>query len=362
MFSKEKLGLRLRTFLLSIIFHIMFWYVFFWVYKLLVPGGHIFGAGRSMVPAVEIFSVVMMVSLTFTVFNTIFNYRIMRFFPIALTQFFRLLLYAITGYTVVLWLADIHFDFSELDSLDSFIKTAPRLDAVEIRFLIYFYFNCFINYFFIEAVRKIGKGNFQHWFFGVLNRPAEEERIFMFIDLKGSTTIAEKLGHQKFSHLVQDIFNEMAIVENYGGEIYQYMGDGAIISWKLKKGLRKNNFARAFHACSLMLQRRKGYYKRKYGVEVKFKAGAHVGAVMVLQVGRLKRDISYNGDILNTAARIESKCNELKQGFLISDTLYEMMEETDQFRFKAMGDFQLRGKRKAMALWGVNPKPKPKKK
>ncbi len=346
-------------------FHLLFWEVIFIMYLLLTPERNLFFDNNpdawSISP--EIFTAIISVclSLIYTTIDFVFSYRLMRLFPIRFTLSFKILIYAITGMALVIIVGRRPFSFAAINSVDAFIKQLPQLTSVEVRFLIYYYFICFINNFFIESVKAIGKGNFRHWFFGLLNKPTEEERIFMFVDLRSSTTYAEQLGHKRFSHLVQDVFNDLAIVDNYGGDIYQYLGDGAIVSWTLKRGLKNNNFARAYHACAKMLEKRKRYYNRKYGIEPKFKAGAHVGKVMVLQVGQLKRDISYNGDILNTAARIESKCNELKQGFLISGTLYNMMENDGMFRFKNMGEMQLRGKKKAIEIWGVNPKPPAKK-
>jgi adenylate cyclase len=207
-----------------------------------------------------------------------------------------------------------------------------------------------------ETVKKVGPGNFNSWILGLLNKPCEEERIFMFIDLKSSTTIAEKLGHKKFSHLVQDLFNDMAIVDNYDGEIYQYMGDGAIISWSLKNGLKQNKFLQAFFVFEKLIQKKHRYYKRKYNLTPQFKAGVHVGKVMVLQVGKIRRDISYNGDTMNTAARIESKCNELKSKLLISATLYNLITNKKRFIFKSVGKIELRGKRKAVEIYRVKTK------
>lgn len=212
-------------------------------------------------------------------------------------------------------------------------------------------------------MRKVGKGNFRNWIFGMLNKPREEERIFMFIDMKSSTTIAEKLLHVKFSHLVQDVFNDLAIVDNYDGNIYQYLGDGAIISWSLKKGIRNSNCLKSFYAFSNLVDRREKYYQRKYGLRPKFKAGIHVGKVMVLQVGRVRRDISYNGDTLNTAARIESMCNEYKQNLLISGDLYDILREMKGFSFKEVGNIMLKGKKHGVDIYQVKqnlPKKSPK--
>jgi adenylate cyclase len=222
--------------------------------------------------------------------------------------------------------------------------------------MVYFYFSCIFNNAFKQVKKRIGQGNFRNWFLGLMNKPREEKRIFMFIDMKASTTIAEKLQHKKFSYLVQDVFNDMAVVDNYYGEIYQYLGDGAIISWNLKRGLKNNNFLKAYYAYSNVLEKRSRYYKRKYGLEPKFKAGIHVGETMVLQVGSIRRDISYNGDTLNTTARIESMCGEYKQNLLISGDLYEMIIDKNGYSMKNIGNVKLKGKRKGVDIYQVKEK------
>ena len=205
-------------------------------------------------------------------------------------------------------------------------------------------------------VRKVGRRNFYSWIFGLLNKPREEERIFMFVDMKSSTTIAEKLMHKKFSRLVRDVFNDMAVVDNYNGEIYQYLGDGAIVSWSFKKGLKRNNIIKAFYAFSKVVDKRSKYYQRKYGLVPKFKAGIHIGKVIVMQVGQIKRDISYNGDTLNTAARIEAQCNEYRQNLMISGNLYDLLRDKEEFRFKNVGNIKLKGKKKTVEIYQVKQK------
>jgi adenylate cyclase len=236
------------------------------------------------------------------------------------------------------------------------LKHLPEMDIVFIRFLAYFYLSGFFINFFKGVIKKVGRGNFRNWILGMMNKPREEGRIFMFIDMKSSTSIAEKLEHKKFSHLVQDIFNDLSVVDNYYGEIYQYLGDGAILSWNIKKGIKYNNFLNAFYAFTHVIHKRHRYYQRKYGVIPKFKAGAHVGKVMVLQVGQIRRDISYNGDTINTAARIESLCNELKQEMLISGDLYNLIKDKSDFYFKNIENTKLKGKRKTIDIFQVRKK------
>jgi len=72
--------------------------------------------------------------------------------------------------------------------------------------------------------------NFWKFFRGRFNTPWEEERIFMFLDLQSSTEHAENLGHVEYSKMIQDCFNDLGIVVENEADIYQYIGDEAILT------------------------------------------------------------------------------------------------------------------------------------
>ncbi|MBI9067004.1 MAG: adenylate/guanylate cyclase domain-containing protein [Salinivirgaceae bacterium] len=360
MLSKEKIIISLNKVGRNATFHLVFWQITFFFYVFLVGDTNIFQHYAESSGLESIFFNITFLSifnaLVFVLIDLIFNDRLMRFFPISVTVFLKSVFYFSSAFLVIVMAAFPTMNISETTNYSEIFIELPARNIHLLRFLIYFYFACFINGFISGITKKIGRSNLKNWLLGILNKPKEQERIFMFIDLKGSTTIAEKLLHKKFSHLVQDVFNDLSIIDNYDGEIYQYVGDGAIISWDLKTGLRRNNFLRAFYAFTNVLERRRRYYNRKYGLEPKFKAGVHVGKVMVLQVGQIRRDISYNGDTLNTAARIESKCNEFKQNLMISGDLFELLPDKKQYRFKNVGNIQLRGKKKGVDIYGVKEK------
>ena len=52
--------------------------------------------------------------------------------------------------------------------------------------------------FFSEVRDYLGSGIFYNYSFGKYFKPRKEIRIFMFLDMKSSTTIAEKMGHEKY--------------------------------------------------------------------------------------------------------------------------------------------------------------------
>ncbi|WP_281765206.1 hypothetical protein [Neptunitalea lumnitzerae] len=75
-------------------------------------------------------------------------------------------------------------------------------------------------------------------FLGTYKKPREENRIFLFLDLASSTTIAEDIGHLKFSKLLQDCFKILSsLLLDYEAEVYQYVGDEAVVTWKNNNSL-----------------------------------------------------------------------------------------------------------------------------
>lgn len=217
---------------------------------------------------------------------------------------------------------------------------------------------CFLVGFFIDLFREIdkkfGPGNLWKMLKGEFYSPKEEQRIFMFLDLKNSTGIAEQLGHQKYSRLIQDCFQDVSeIVLRYKASIYQYVGDEIVLSWSIKEGLSDLNCIRFFFAYRDKLIARGDHYERKFNLVPEFKAGLEMGSVMVAEVGELKREIAYHGDVLNTAARIQGCCNTYGKSILISENIEQTLGDLIQGNTELLGNVQLRGKEKNIKIYSV---------
>jgi len=203
---------------------------------------------------------------------------------------------------------------------------------------------------------KYGPGVFKSFILGEYFHPKREERIFMFLDLRGSTTIAEKLGEEKYFSLLKDLFSDVTpAILNSKGQIYQYVGDEIVISWEMDSGTKNSNCLQCFFDIKQRLLDKAKYYLDKYdGLTPQFKAGLHYGNAMVGEIGVVKRDIVYSGDVLNTTARIQSKCNELGKDILLSKYLLEKLEPLPKhFKSIALGKLQLRGKQESVMLYTV---------
>ncbi|MDA0193843.1 MAG: adenylate/guanylate cyclase domain-containing protein [Bacteroidetes bacterium] len=203
---------------------------------------------------------------------------------------------------------------------------------------------------------KYGPGVFIDFILGKYFKPRKEERIFMFLDLRSSTSIAEKLGEERYFSFLKDVFQDSTgSILNTKGEIYQYVGDEIVISWKTNNGVENANCVHCFFEVQKALNLKETYYKEKYdGMVPEFKAGLHYGYVMAGEIGVIKRDIVFSGDVLNTTARIQAKCNEMGVNILLSDFLFKKLDlSTLLFEPKKMGGMDLRGKELSVMLYTV---------
>ena len=210
---------------------------------------------------------------------------------------------------------------------------------------IYFTISIMFFNFMLQLSRKFGPGNLFKMLIGKYYKPREEQRIFLFLDLRNSTGIAEHLGHQNYSRFLQNCFHDITeIVIKYKAEVYQYVGDEVVLTWKIKDGLESLNCIKAFFAFENKLINKKEFYEEHFNTFPEFKGGMDMGLVTVAEIGDLKRDIAYHGDVLNTASRIQHQCNKLNKKLLISKNLELKIQNINGFAKEFVGEIQLRGK------------------
>ena len=205
--------------------------------------------------------------------------------------------------------------------------------------------------FMLQVNDKFGPGILWKFITGKYYHPREEERIFMFLDLKSSTTIAEQIGHKKFFNLLKEIFNDITEpIINSHGEIYQYVGDEVIVTWSVEKGIADNNCLMCFFRIQRTLEEKKEYYLERYNVLPSFKAGMHIGEATVGEIGVIKKDIVFSGDVLNTTSRIEGECNNYNANIILSSELLNRMPLNGEYLKIPLGEIQLKGKKEKVEL------------
>jgi adenylate cyclase len=213
-----------------------------------------------------------------------------------------------------------------------------------------------VSLFYAEVSENLGPGVLANFFTGKYHTPIEEERIYMFLDMKSSTTIAENLGHVRYFEMLREYYADISgPIIKYSGEIYQYVGDEVIVSWTLKKGLQNNNCIQCFFAMKEALEKQARKYKDRFGVLPGFKAGFHMGKVTTGEIGVIKKNIMFTGDVLNTTARIQGLCNTYNVDILISDDLQKRLALDAQRQIKPLGENELRGRDEKIELFTILP-------
>jgi adenylate cyclase len=293
----------------------------------------------------------LLVGVPLVLFEVLFPMHFMRRWPFAVSVLAKALLYISLILVVFLGVAFV-YGFLHGLTLDDFREAAWSIRTV---IQVGFAFCVFLVIIFFQQLdRLLGPGTLVRYLFGRYHRPRREARIFMFLDLKDSTAIAERLDVDAYYGYVNDFFHDITEpVLATKAQIYHYVGDEVVLTWTMAKGLHAANCVRVFYEIDAAVQRRKPYYLARYGFVPEYKAGLHCGEVISAEIGDLKRDLIYSGDVLNTTARIQSECNRLKACLLVSSVLYERLALPPGIEAESLGEIDLRGKRHAIGLMSL---------
>ncbi len=243
------------------------------------------------------------------------------------------------------------FDMGYVDSVSSFFR--ETLDVTWLlRKTLYWVILFIITQLYLEINDKYSPGVFMDIISGKYIQPKIEHRIIMFMDLKDSTPIAEKLGHQQYFLFIREcIFHvSMALIENRG-IIYQYVGDEIVVSWTYSKKHMKYCLAAVIESRK-NIQKASERFRRNYNIIPEFRVGIHVGDVTVGEIGVIKKDLAMSGDTMNTTARIRSACNELNQKFIVSKDFVEK-SNLKEWQTESLGLIDLKGKAESIELYSL---------
>ena len=271
--------------------------------------------------------------------------------PFLLSIFIKAIVYLII--IIYVW-AIMSFIVGTLEgkTMEEFYESMFSIDLLII--VVYTLLFYVVLSFYAQINLLLGEGVLWKFLLGRYRKPVHENRIFMFLDMKSSTTIAEQLGLEKYYSLLNDFFSEITEpVRSTGAEVYQYVGDEVVFTWRTKEGLSNSNCIELFFKIGEQVSKKRRYYKKKYGLVPEFKAGLHYGEVISAQIGDIKREIVYNGDILNTCARIQEQCNVYDSKLLISGELLNELNTLNEYQVKKMDRVKLRGKVKELDLFSV---------
>jgi len=204
-----------------------------------------------------------------------------------------------------------------------------------------------------ELIRLVGGRVLLNFILGRYRRPVREQRVLLFLDLAGSTTLAEQMGELRVQDLLTRFFFDIdeAIV-THGGEVHAYVGDEVIVTWPVG-AKRRRSYIDAFFAIEDRIAALADRYRREFGLVPEFRAGIHAGPVVISECGDSRRQVAYFGDTVNVAARLQAHCKEAGRRLLVSGELVSLLPDATDFIVERLGPTGLRGRAAPVEVFAV---------
>ena len=189
---------------------------------------------------------------------------------------------------------------------------------------------------------------------GRYHRPRAEQRFFLFVDVVGSTPVAEKLGPLAVHRFLDRIFQVASDpVDDHRGEVFQYVGDEMVVTWTLADGAPAARPLACFFAIEAAIAREAAAFERDFGTVPRLRAALHAGEVVTGEIGGSRRAIVFHGDVMNTASRIENLTRSLGRPFLVSEDALRRLQGVEAYALEDLGPQELRGKEARLRVYGV---------
>lgn len=206
----------------------------------------------------------------------------------------------------------------------------------------------------LQAAGLVGRSTFVNLVLGRYRNPRAERRFFLFVDVVGSTAIAERLGAMQAHLFLAAVFSATAeAVAAARGEVYQYVGDEVVVTWTEAEGLPGARPLQCLAGMRAALAAAAPEFRERFGAEPGLRAALHLGEVIAGEVGEQRRAIVYHGDVMNTASRLEQATRQLGCLFIVSEAALSALGRPEGFASRDLGELELRGRRQAIRAWAV---------
>ena len=206
----------------------------------------------------------------------------------------------------------------------------------------------------LQLSRLVGERQIRDIAFGRYHRPRTEERFFLFIDIVGSTSLAERIGPIAVHRFLDRVFQVASDpIDDHGGEVYQYVGDEIVVTWTVSEGGPDARPLACYFSIERALAEAAVDFQREFGAVPRLRAALHAGSVIAGEVGGSRRAIVFHGDVMNTTSRIENATRDLQRPFLVSEDALNRLECKEAYNLADLGPQPLRGRSAPLRLYAV---------
>jgi len=234
------------------------------------------------------------------------------------------------------------------------LSAAPLDESLELLGAFFSFVAAFVVLLGFEIGQIVGPRNLRNIVLGRYHRPRTEERFFLFVDVEGSTSLAERIGPTAVHRFLDGVFRLASDpIGDHGGEIYQYVGDEMVVTWTAAEARGDARPIACFFAIVAALEAVAPAFEREFGVAPRLRAALHAGPVISGEIGESKRDIVFHGDVMNTAARLEQATRDLDRRFLVSSDALSRLAATERYALEPLGPQALRGRAAPVDVYAV---------
>jgi adenylate cyclase len=235
----------------------------------------------------------------------------------------------------------------------TYVLNRPAAQQVAITFVI-----VGVGILMLQMVHLVGDRTLREIVFGRYHRSRSEERFFLFIDVAGSTPLAERIGPEAVHRFLGEVFRLASDpIDEHDGDVYQYVGDEVVITWTVDAERDRARPLACFFAIERALEHAARDFERDFGAVPRLRAALHAGPVITGEVGGSRRAIVYHGDVMNTTSRIEQATRDLERKFLVSGDAVARLANLEDFALDDLGFQQLRGRAAPVRVYAVTAKP-----
>lgn len=178
----------------------------------------------------------------------------------------------------------------------------------------------------------------------------------MFSDVRGFTSLSEKLSPEEVVKLLNEYFERMIeIVFRYNGTLDKFIGDGMMVFFgaPMEDPDHAKNAVRAALAMRREMQELTGKFRLEKNLELRIGIGIHTGPAVVGNIGSSQR-MQYTaiGDTVNLAARLESATKDFGVDVLLSQDA-KLAASGSEFQFHALDEISVKGRETKVMVYRV---------
>ncbi|MCH8279843.1 MAG: CHASE2 domain-containing protein [Chloroflexi bacterium] len=190
------------------------------------------------------------------------------------------------------------------------------------------------------------------------------ELTVLFSDIRGFTTLSEKLEPEQVVSLLNEYLTAMTdIIFRHGGTVDKFEGDAILVFFGAPQ-YHEDHAERAVNT-ALAMQERLADFEEKWmeltQSSLNIGIGIHSGDVMVGNIGSQRRmEYTVIGDTVNLASRLQDLTKVYDASILISDSTHHRVSHMCQAQ--SLGSVEIRGRQQPVNIYqvsGLNNSPTP---